>query len=89
MKGARGYVVETAERSRARSSSTSWSGLTGAGSSSCAPPPRPNFERTLIHPENGVMSLDARLAIYAWHGRYHVAHVTALRERAVARNDGE
>jgi hypothetical protein len=27
------------------------------------------------------MTLDVLLAMYAWHGRHHVAHVTALRER--------
>jgi len=40
-----------------------------------------DFERTLNHPENGIMSLDQVLALYAWHGPHHVAHVTALRER--------
>ena len=40
-----------------------------------------DFGRTLMHPENGVMSLDAMLALYSWHGRHHVAHITALRER--------
>jgi len=40
------------------------------------------FHRTLLHPEHGRRStLDASLQIYAWHGRHHVAHVTALRER--------
>jgi hypothetical protein len=39
------------------------------------------FERTLIHPENGVMTLDQLLAMYEWHGRHHVAHVTSLRDR--------
>lgn len=33
------------------------------------------------HPETGVMSLDHTLALYAWHGRHHVAHITALRKR--------
>ena len=38
--------------------------------------------RTFVHPEQGrAMSLDRTLALYAWHGRHHVAHVTALRER--------
>jgi len=27
------------------------------------------------------MSLDQTLALYSWHGRHHVAHITALRER--------
>ena len=37
--------------------------------------------RTIQHPENGTMSVDDLLAIYAWHGRHHTAHITALRER--------
>ena len=40
-----------------------------------------DFSRRLNHPENGVMSLDQLLAMYAWHGPHHVAHVTRLRER--------
>jgi uncharacterized damage-inducible protein DinB len=40
-----------------------------------------DFERTLIHPEAGRQSLDQVLALYAWHGPHHTAHVTALRER--------
>ncbi len=39
------------------------------------------WPRTLHHPESGVHDLDWLLALYAWHGRHHVAHVTALRER--------
>jgi hypothetical protein len=27
------------------------------------------------------MSLDRTLALYAWHGRHHAAHITRLRER--------
>lgn len=37
------------------------------------------FALTLVHPEHGVIPLDKMLAMYAWHGRHHVAHVTALR----------
>ena len=40
-----------------------------------------DFARTFNHPEHGPMTLDSLLALYAWHGRHHVAHVTALRER--------
>ena len=40
-----------------------------------------DWKRTLRHPEAGVMTLDRLLGLYAWHGRHHVAHVTALRER--------
>jgi uncharacterized damage-inducible protein DinB len=40
-----------------------------------------DFGRTLNHPENGLMTLDAIVAMYAWHGRHHTAHITGLRER--------
>jgi len=33
------------------------------------------------HPEMGPMPLEKSLALYAWHGRHHVAHVTELRKR--------
>jgi uncharacterized damage-inducible protein DinB len=39
------------------------------------------FERTILHPENGPMTLDAMLSLYAWHGRHHTAHITGLRQR--------
>jgi uncharacterized damage-inducible protein DinB len=39
------------------------------------------FRRTLRHPAMGVVPLDHMLALYAWHGRHHVAQITALRER--------
>jgi hypothetical protein len=37
--------------------------------------------RKIHHPEIGIMTLDALLSDYAWHGRHHVAHITRLRER--------
>jgi uncharacterized damage-inducible protein DinB len=40
-----------------------------------------DFARTLRHPELGVVDLDRYLALYAWHGRHHVAHIASLRER--------
>jgi hypothetical protein len=40
-----------------------------------------DFKRTLRHPELGVMDLEKVLAIYSWHSRHHVAHITTLRER--------
>ena len=40
-----------------------------------------DFARTIRHPEWGTPSLDSMLALYAWHGRHHTAHVTTLRER--------
>ena len=40
-----------------------------------------DFERMLVHPETGRQRLDQMLALYAWHGPHHTAHVTTLRER--------
>jgi hypothetical protein len=40
-----------------------------------------DFARTINHPETGVQTLDRVLALYAWHGRHHIAHVTSLREK--------
>jgi uncharacterized damage-inducible protein DinB len=39
------------------------------------------WQRTFRHPEVGPMNLEKALALYAWHGRHHVAHVTELRKR--------
>ena len=39
------------------------------------------FARTFNHPELGVQRLDRALALYAWHGRHHVAHITSLRRQ--------
>lgn len=43
--------------------------------------PAQAFARQLLHPESGPMSLDTLLALYAWHGRHHIAHVTELRRQ--------
>jgi uncharacterized damage-inducible protein DinB len=40
-----------------------------------------DLQRTLYHPERGEMTLDYYIAACAWHGKHHVAHITALRER--------
>ncbi len=40
-----------------------------------------DFRRTFLHPELGVFSLNKQLALYSWHGRHHVAHITSLTER--------
>jgi uncharacterized damage-inducible protein DinB len=41
-----------------------------------------DFARKVNHPEwDAPLSLDALLALYAWHGKHHVAHVTALKKR--------
>ncbi|WP_027481445.1 YfiT family bacillithiol transferase [Deinococcus pimensis] len=40
------------------------------------------WARTFHHPASGeTVRLDTALAQYAWHGRHHLAHVTALSER--------
>jgi hypothetical protein len=39
------------------------------------------WKRTFRHPELGVVSLEKNLALYAWHGKHHVAHITGLRQR--------
>ena len=40
------------------------------------------LSRRFRHPEhNRSIGLDEMLAMYAWHGRHHVAHITSLRSR--------
>lgn len=39
------------------------------------------WKRSFRHPELGLVSLEKNLALYEWHGRHHVAHVTSLRDR--------
>jgi DinB family protein len=43
--------------------------------------PPSSFQRTIFHPENGPMTLDAMVSLYAWHSQHHTAHVTRLRDR--------
>jgi hypothetical protein len=40
-----------------------------------------DFRRAFRHPELGLVTLDGNVALYAWHGRHHVAQVVNLRER--------
>jgi uncharacterized damage-inducible protein DinB len=40
-----------------------------------------DFSKQFRHPELGVVPLEKNLALYAWHGKHHTAHITALRER--------
>ncbi len=38
-----------------------------------------DFGRTFRHPEQGrLLTLDQTLALYAWHGRHHAAHITGF-----------
>ncbi|MBZ5602314.1 MAG: bacillithiol transferase BstA [Acidobacteriia bacterium] len=39
------------------------------------------WQRTFRHPEIGLVKLEGNLALYAWHGKHHTAHITSLRER--------
>jgi hypothetical protein len=41
-----------------------------------------DFLKQFRHPELGVVPLEKNLALYAWHGKHHVAHITSLRERS-------
>ena len=40
------------------------------------------FARTLDHPEQGAVNLDFMLALYAWHGQHHTAHILGWRKRS-------
>lgn len=40
-----------------------------------------DFERRLLHPDLGVLSVAQLTCLYGWHSRHHVAHATSLRER--------
>jgi DinB superfamily len=41
-----------------------------------------DFERRFRHPEHGrIFRVDEAVALYAWHGRHHVAHIISLRQR--------
>jgi hypothetical protein len=40
-----------------------------------------DWQRTLVHPQNGQMTLDKMLGLYAWHSKHHVAHITELRKQ--------
>ena len=39
------------------------------------------FARPLTHPVSGAQTIDTLVALYSWHGRHHVAHITGLRQR--------
>jgi uncharacterized damage-inducible protein DinB len=44
--------------------------------------PDADFARPFIHPAMPApVSLDQSVAMYAWHGRHHVAHIDSLRRR--------
>jgi hypothetical protein len=43
--------------------------------------PDSQFQKTYRHPELGVVPLDTALALYAWHGKHHIAHVQLVASR--------
>lgn len=40
-----------------------------------------DWKREFRHPEMGVVTLEKNLALYSWHSRHHVAHITELRKK--------
>jgi uncharacterized damage-inducible protein DinB len=40
-----------------------------------------DWRRSLKHHELGPLTVDALIALYAWHGRHHTAQINALRQR--------
>ena len=40
-----------------------------------------DLARCYRHPERGTVRVDNTVLLYAWHGRHHIAHITALRKR--------
>jgi hypothetical protein len=39
------------------------------------------LQRTLNHPEDGVLTIGRLVQSYAWHGHHHLAHIATLRTR--------
>ena len=40
-----------------------------------------DWKKEFRHPEMGVVTLEKNLALYSWHSRHHVAHITELRKK--------
>lgn len=40
-----------------------------------------DFNKTLQHPEWGNITLNTMLALYDWHSRHHLAHITELKKK--------
>ena len=40
-----------------------------------------DYKKTYIHPESGKVDLDWVIALYAWHGKHHIAHINNLCKR--------
>lgn len=39
-----------------------------------------DFSRTINHPESGTLTIDQLIAMYAWHGEHHIAHINLARK---------
>ena len=39
-----------------------------------------DWKRGYVHPESGEQTLEQVVALYDWHSRHHVAHITSLRK---------
>jgi hypothetical protein len=46
--------------------------------------PPQEFRKAYNHPDMGIVPLDAALALYAWHGKHHTAHVQLVAGRVSA-----
>jgi len=40
-----------------------------------------DWKRTMFHPERGSLDMGTNTALYSWHSKHHVAHITELRKR--------
>lgn len=40
-----------------------------------------DFQKGFVHPAMGRQTVEASLALYAWHARHHIAHIAGLRVR--------
>lgn len=40
------------------------------------------LEREFVHPEMGTVKLKQNIALYAWHGKHHCAHISELIKRS-------
>lgn len=40
-----------------------------------------DWRRAFRHSDLGLVTLERNLALYAWHGKHHIAHITELRRR--------
>lgn len=43
--------------------------------------PEEDWQRGYVHPKGGRQTLEHVLAVYDWHSRHHLAHITSLRAR--------